>query len=85
MYIQSGDIGLVIPNEKLLNRLFAYYLLSSPIVKKQLDSAAQQTKIRHTSPEKIKDCEIWLPDMEHQKHTGVLLDTINQKIENNNK
>lgn len=85
LYIQSGDIGLVIPNEKLLNRLFAYYLLSSPIVKKQLDSAAQQTKIRHTSPEKIKDCEIWLPDMEHQKHTGVLLDTINQKIENNNK
>jgi len=85
LYIQSGDIGLVIPDEKLLNRLFAYYLLSSPIVKKQLDSAAQQTKIRHTSPEKIKDCEIWLPDMEHQKHTGVLLDTINDKIENNNK
>lgn len=85
LYIQSGDIGLVIPNEKLLNRLFAYYLLSSPIVKKQLDLAAQQTKIRHTSPEKIKDCDVWLPDMEHQKHTGVLLDTINQKIENNNK
>lgn len=85
LYIQSGDIGLIIPNEKLLNRLFAYYLLSSPIVKKQLDSAAQQTKIRHTSPEKIKDCEVWLPDMEHQKRTGILLDAINEKIINNNK
>ncbi|MCM1185855.1 MAG: restriction endonuclease subunit S [Lachnoclostridium sp.] len=85
LYIQSGDIGLVIPNEKVLNRLFAYYLLSSPIVKKQLDSAAQQTKIRHTSPEKIKDCEIWLPDMKHQEYTGVLLDAINDKIKNNNK
>lgn len=85
LYIQSGDIGVIIPNEKLINRLFAYYLLSSPIVKKQLDSAAQQTKIRHTSPEKIKDCEVWLPDMEHQKRTGNLLNVINEKITTNNK
>lgn len=85
LYIQSGDIGLVIPNEKLLDRLYAYYLLSSSMVKKQLDSAAQQTKIRHTSPEKIKECEVWLPDMEYQRQAGTLLDAIDSKIENNNK
>ena len=27
MYIQSGDIGLVVPNEKKLDRKFAYYFL----------------------------------------------------------
>ena len=57
-YIQSGDVGLVIPNENLVDNSFVYYLISSPVVKKQLDAAAQQTKIRHTSPEKIKDCEV---------------------------
>ncbi len=84
-YIQSGDIGLVIPDENLVDNSFVYYLISSPIVKKQLDAAAQQTKIRHTSPEKIKDCEVWLPDIRHQKFTGELLDVINEKIKNNNK
>ncbi len=85
LYIQSGDIGLVIPNERLLDRLYAYYLLSSSMVKKQLDSAAQQTKIRHTSPEKIKECEAWLPDMNYQKQAGALLNAIDSKIEINNK
>ena len=28
--------------------------------KQQLSAAAQQTKIRHASPEKIKDCTVWI-------------------------
>lgn len=85
VYIQSGDIGLVIPNEKKLNHRFAYYLLPSPIVKKQLGAAAQQTKIRHTSPEKIEDCEVWIPDLYQQKKAGEILDSINDKISINNR
>ena len=85
LYIQSGDIGLIIPNERFLNKEFAYYLVSSSLVKKQLDVSSQQTKIRHTSPEKIKDCEVPLPDMDDQIKIGILLDNINLKIENNNK
>lgn len=84
-YIQSGDIGLVIPDETKLNKLFAYYLVSSPIVKKQLGAAAQQTKIRHTSPDKIKDCEVWIPDLKYQEKAGKILDSINNKITNNTK
>lgn len=85
IYIQSGDIGLIIPDEKVLNKSFAYYLISSPVVKKQLGAGAQQTKIRHTSPDKIKDCEAYLPDLDQQKHIGYFLDSINSKIELNNK
>lgn len=85
LYIQSGDVGLIIPNEKLLNKEFAYYLVSSALVKKQLDVSSQQTKIRHTSPDKIKDCEVLLPDMETQIKISKLLDSINFKIANNNK
>ena len=85
LYIQSGDVGLVIPHESKLDNKYAYYLLSSPLIKRQLGAAAQQTKIRHTSPDKIKDCEAWLPSLEYQKKAGELLDFINNKIKNNNK
>lgn len=83
-YIQSGDIGLVIPNEELLDKRFAYYLISSPVVKKQLDAGSQQTKIRHTSPDKIKDCIAYIPELGEQRKIAQLLDEINAKIELNN-
>lgn len=66
LYIQSGDVGLVIPDESKLHRGFAYYLISSAVVKKQLSAGAQQTKIRHTTPDAIKNCSVWLPDLEQQ-------------------
>ena len=85
-YIQSGDIALIIPKENKLDASFAYYLVSSKSIKLQLGAAAQQTKIRHTSPEKIENCEAWIPeDILVQKNIGVFLDLLNQKIELNNK
>lgn len=84
MYIQSGDVGLVIPDETVLDPAFAYYLVSSPVVKAQLDAASQQTKIRHTSPEAIKRCTAWIPDLETQKAIGKLLDSLNTRISINN-
>lgn len=83
-YIQSGDIALIIPNEEKLDNKFAYYLISSTLVKEQLGAAAQQTKIRHTTPDKIKQCEVWIPDIELQKKIGKFLDLIDSKITNNN-
>ena len=84
-YIQSGDIGLVIPNPKELDSRFAYYLISSSIIKKQLDVSSQQTKIRHTSPEKIMDCIAWIPELKIQRKIAKFLDLINEKIKNNSK
>lgn len=60
-------------------------MISSPVVKKQLSAGAQQTKIRHTSPDKIKDCQVYLPDLSNQKKIGVLLNNIDHKIKINNK
>ena len=84
LYIQSGDIGLIIPDETKLDKRFSYYLVSSSVVKKQLDARSQQTKIRHTSPEAIKDCVSFIPIIKEQKKISYLLDCINKKIENNN-
>lgn len=79
-YIQSQDVAKIICKESLLYPRFAYYLISSRLVKNQLSAAAQQTKIRHTSPDKIKDCTVWIPDFDNQKRIGDLLSNIDRKI-----
>ena len=79
-YIQSQDVALVRCKEGLLDPNFCYYLISSSIVRQQLSAAAQQTKIRHTSPEKIKNCTVWVPDFEVQKNIGRILTDIDNKI-----
>ena len=73
----------IIAKEDLLDKDFAFYLISSALVKQQLSAAAQQTKIRHTSPGKIKDCTVWIPELSEQKRIGKLLCSIDRKIELN--
>lgn len=82
-YIQSQDIAKITCKEELLDKKFSYYLISSDMVKRQLSAAAQQTKIRHTSPDKIKDCTVWIPPLPEQKKIGQLLSDLDRKIEIN--
>ena len=78
-YIQSQDVGLIKCNDKL-NPDYAFYLIPSKLVRTQLSAAAQQTKIRHTSPDKIKNCTVWIPDYSTQEKIGKLLSTLDDKI-----
>lgn len=82
-YIQSQDVAKIICNENLLDKNYAFYLISSASVKQQLSAAAQQTKIRHTSPDKIKDCVVWIPNLSEQQRIGKLLRSLDRKIELN--
>ena len=85
-YIQSGDIGLIIPKKDKLYKGYAYYLISSKSIKYQLGATAQQTKIRHTSPKMSENCIAWIPnDLVVQKNISDFLDNINNKIILNNK
>lgn len=79
-YIQSQDVALITPDESKLDRNFCYYLLPSKIVKQQLAAGAQQTKIRHTTPDRIKDLTVFIPDLPNQKAIGQLLRDIDRKI-----
>lgn len=79
-YIQSQDVAKIICKENLIDHDFAFYLISSSIVKKQLSVAAQQTKIRHTSPDKIKDCVVWVPSLQEQKQIASVLSNLDRKI-----
>lgn len=79
-YIQSQDVAKIICKEELLYPMYAFYLISSASVKAQLGAAAQQTKIRHTSPDKIKDCVVWIPDLADQRRIASVLSNIDKKI-----
>lgn len=79
-YIQSQDVALIRCKEGLLYPNYCYYLISSKMVRNQLSAAAQQTKIRHTSPDKIKDCIVCIPSYEEQVRIGDLLVEIDEKI-----
>ena len=79
-YIQSQDVALITPDETKLDKDFCYYLLPSKIVKQQLAAGAQQTKIRHTTPDRIKDLTVFISELEDQKRIGRLLKSIDRKI-----
>lgn len=79
-YIQSQDVALVRCKENRIDPNFCYYLISSSIVRQQLSAAAQQTKIRHTSPDKIMDCTVLIPNLENQIKIGRILTDIDNKI-----
>ena len=79
-YIQSQDIALVRCKKNRIDPNFCYYLISSNLVRQQLSAAAQQTKIRHTSPDKIMDCTVWIPNLENQIKIGRILTDIDNKI-----
>ena len=81
VYIQSGDIGLVTTNENRLLKGYAYYLLNSSIIKRQLGASAQQTKIRHTSPDAIKSCVAWIPSLDQQLRITNILGTLDKRLE----
>lgn len=78
-YIQSQDVALIKCNEKL-NPNFAFYLIPSKLVRNQLSAAAQQTKIRHTSPDRIKNCTVWIPEYSSQEKIGNFLSLLDKKI-----
>ncbi len=79
-YIQSQDIAHVKCKDGKIDASYCYCLISSRLVRTQLSAAAQQTKIRHTSPEKIKECIVWIPDLKNQIKTGRVLSDIDSKI-----
>ena len=75
LYIQSQDVGLVNCNKEKIDKCFAYYLFLTHTVREQISARSQQTKIRHTSPDKIADVEVYLPDLPTQLRIAGILQT----------
>ena len=85
LYIQSQDVGLITCNPEKLDKTFAYYLFLTHSVREQISARSQQTKIRHTSPDKISDIEVYIPDMPTQLRIAGVLGSLDEKIALNRK
>lgn len=85
--VQVQTPGLVISDRIAVIRLddghdpsFIAHLLTNAHVKKQLHEIGSTERISHVSIKEIKELELNLPDLETQVKYGQLLDTINEKI-----
>ena len=83
-YLHNQRIGLVTCDEKQITKMFAYYLFMTKSVREQISRTSSGTKVKHTSPEKIYDVEVSLPDIPTQKKIAHFLWTIDCKIRSNN-
>ncbi len=82
-YLHNQRIGLISFDETVVDKLYLYYLFMTRSVRKQIEDSASGTKIKHTSPDKIYDVIVYLPNIDVQKCIGKLLWALEQKITNN--
>ena len=82
-YLHNQRIGLISCNE-YLNKDFAYYLFMTQTVRQQISRSASGTKVKHTSPEKIYEVQVYIPKIQTQRNIAKLLTTLDQKIQINN-
>lgn len=82
-YLHNQRIGLVTCDETQLNKLYAYYLFMTKSVREQLERSSSGTKVKHTSPERIYDVEVEIPNLSSQKKIAKLLMAVDEKISTN--
>ncbi len=84
-FLHNQRLGLVqITNEKRIQRDFLFYLLNSRVYRAQVRGSASGATVRHTSPGRIKDCTVRIPDdLKQQKRIADILSAYDALMENN--
>ncbi|WP_417134902.1 restriction endonuclease subunit S [Rubneribacter badeniensis] len=83
-YLHNQRIGLV-HCSKRIDKMYAYYLFMTSSVRRQLEGSASGTKVKHTSPERIYDVLVDVPDdIGSQQAIASLLWEIDQLTSINN-
>lgn len=83
VFLHNQRIGLIKTDETKLIPEYADYLFRTLSVRKQIRGSASGTKVKHTSPEKIYDVVVDIPDIEKQRKISNLLRLFEVKIHNN--
>src|SRR5207244_10137502 len=80
-YLHNQRLGLIQHlDEARLSKEFLYYLLNTPAVRKRISMTASGSKVRHTSPSKIRDVWVPLPSLKEQHHTVKILTAVDRKL-----
>jgi len=83
-YLHNQRLGLVTGlNENILDKMFLYNLFNTQVVRDQIQASANGAKVRHTSPSRIYEVEVTIPDLHSQKKIASILSAYDDLIENN--
>lgn len=83
-FVLNQRVGKVIPKRDVADKYYLHYLLSTELVRNQIEATATGTSQRNTSPEKIYDVTVWVPDIEQQRKIGKTLFDLERKVNKNN-
>ena len=84
-FVLNQRVGKVIPIADKADKYYLHYLLSTDIVRDQLEYRASGTRQRNISPSDVYDVTVFIPDIEVQKKIGKTLYDLERKINLNNK
>lgn len=81
-FVLNQRVGKVVPNANV-DKYYLHYLLSTDLVRNQIEATATGTSQRNTSPESIYDVIVWVHSYEEQKIIGKILYDLERKVNNN--
>ena len=68
-----------------IDKHFLYWFMRTPCYQKTIAATSSGSTVHHTSPDRIMDVEIELPDFKNQRLIATFLDNIELKINTNKK
>jgi type I restriction enzyme S subunit len=80
-YLHNQRLGLVkIKEKEKLCAEFLYLLYNSPLVRKKIAEQSTGTKVKHTSPDKLRSVVCLLPPLSEQRKIAEILSTWDKAI-----
>lgn len=83
-FLLNQRVGKVIPKKNKVDKFYLHYLLSTEIVRDQLEHRASGTRQRNISPEDVYDVTVYVPDIDTQHKIGITLYNLEKRINLNN-
>ena len=83
-FVLNQRVGKVIPVDDKSDKYYLHYLLSTNIVRDQLEYRASGTRQRNISPDDVYDVTVYVPDKKKQQAIGKVLYTLEKKVNINN-
>lgn len=83
IYLHNQRIGLVSIKSEQIDKHYLYWFMRTTSYQRTIAATSSGSTVHHTSPDRIKDVEIELPDIDKQKKIASILDAIEKKIKIN--
>lgn len=81
-YLHNQRLGLI-QNFNGVDKIFLYYIFNSKSVRQQIRASCSGVKVRHTSPSRIYEVQVFLPPLPTQNKIASILSAYDDLIENN--